>query len=274
MKEQSDSFDYLLGISQTELERLRFQHGVWSPVTNKFFDRIGVKKGWKCLDVGAGPGFVAMDLSERVGDSGEVTALEPSSFFLEWLKRESQTKGLKNLKFLEGVVGEVALPAGHFDLIFVRWVVAFVADPENFLTQLLPALRPGGVIAVQDYYYEGLSLFPRGGAFDRMPEVVRSYYASVGGDAYIAGKIPQMFRKHNLRLIDFTPTCLTGGADSDQMEWAHRFFVPHIPLMVEKGIVPKQEGDAMLADWLAHRKNPDTIFFSPIVVDVAGKSLS
>ena len=77
MKEESDSFDYLLGINQTELERLRFQHGVWSSVTNKLFDRIGVKQGWKCLDVGAGPGFVAMDLRERVGESGGVTALEP-----------------------------------------------------------------------------------------------------------------------------------------------------------------------------------------------------
>jgi hypothetical protein len=34
--------------------------------------------------------------------------------------------------------------------------------------------------------------------------------------------------------------------------------------------VSQQEGDAMLADWLVHRKNPDTLFFSPIVVDVAG----
>ena len=33
----------------------------------------------------------------------------------------------------------------------------------------------------------------------------------------------------------------------------------------------QHEGDAMLADWLAHRKDPDALFFSPIVVDVAGK---
>lgn len=272
MKQESDSFDYLLGINQTELERLRFQHGVWSSVTNKLFDRVGVQQGWKCLDVGAGPGFVAMDLRERVGESGEVTALEPSPFFLQWLRRESETKGWKNLKFLEGAVGDAPLPAGHFDLIFVRWVIAFVADPEKFLAQLLPALRPGGVIALQDYYYEGLSLFPRGGAFDRMADIVRAYYASVGGDPYVTGKIPGMFRNHNLQLMDFTPTCLAGGPDSGVMEWAHRFFVPHIPLMVEKGIMSKKEGNAMLADWLDHRKNPDAIFFSPIVVDVGGKA--
>jgi hypothetical protein len=26
-----------------------------------------------------------------------------------------------------------------------------------------------------------------------------------------------------------------------------------------------------LNDWVAHRSNPDAIFFSPLVVDVAGK---
>jgi hypothetical protein len=27
----------------------------------------------------------------------------------------------------------------------------------------------------------------------------------------------------------------------------------------------------MLGEWIVHRKNPDAIFFSPIVVDVAGR---
>jgi hypothetical protein len=54
------------------------------------------------------------------------------------------------------------------------------------------------------------------------------------------------------------------------MEWAHRFFSTHTQMMVEKGIIPQKEADAMLADWDAHRQNPDALFFSPLVVDVAG----
>ena len=34
----STSTDYLLGVNQTELERLRFQHGVWGQVTNRLSD--------------------------------------------------------------------------------------------------------------------------------------------------------------------------------------------------------------------------------------------
>jgi hypothetical protein len=40
--------------------------------------------------------------------------------------------------------------------------------------------------------------------------------------------------------------------------------------MAEKSIISPEQRDALLADWDAHRQNPDALFFSPLVVDVAG----
>ncbi len=268
-----DSTEYLLGVNHEELERLRFQHTIWGEVTNSFFSRLNVREGWKCLDAGAGPGFVSMDLRERVGAGGEVTALEPSKIFLDWFQHRVIEKGWKNVQCVNAAAEDAHLPSHYYDFIFARWVIAFVPDPEKFLVKLLSSLRPGGIIAFQDYYYEGLSLFPRGGPFDRMAEVVRAYYHSNGGDAYVTGRIPALFRKHGLRMIDFTPHSLAGGPDSGIMEWAHRFFTVHTQHMVDKKLITQAEGDALVADWHAHRANPDTLFFSPIVVDVAGTSL-
>jgi SAM-dependent methyltransferase len=268
---QDNQGDYLLGANQLEFDRLRFQHGVWREYTEAFFDRLGVGRGWNCLDVGSGPGFVTFDLRDRVGESGSVTALEPSSLFLDWFAAQVKERGWNNVQTIKGRVEEANLPRGSYDLIFVRWVIAFVDRPEAFLDRLLPLLTPGGVIAIQDYYYEGLSLFPRGGAFDGMADVVRAYYASVGGDPYITGKIPGWLRNRGLALLDYHPHSHAGGPESPIMEWGHRFFSAHIQHMVDKGLVTQAKGDAMLADWLEHRKNPDALYFSPIVVDVAGK---
>ncbi len=262
--------DYLLGVNQTELERLRFQHSVWGSVTERFFERLKVKRSWKCLDVGAGPGFVAMDLENRIGDQGEITVLEPSMFYLDWFKQEAAKNGWTNIMFMNGTAEEAALPQGYFDLIFARWVIGFVPDPVKFLKRLVAALRPGGIIALQDYAYEGLALFPRGGAFEGMADAVRAYWRSGGGDPYVAARIPTIFKNLNVRLTDYTPNCLAGGPQSGVMEWAHRFFTTHIQVMVDKGVIKQHQGDAMRADWVAHRKNPDSIFFSPIVVDVGG----
>ncbi len=104
-----------------------------------------------------------------------------------------------------------------------------------------------------------------------MPDIVREYYKSGGGDAYVTARIPALFSKHGLQLIDFTPTCLAGGPTSGVMEWAHRFFSLHIPKMAEKGIITREQADALLDDWRSHGQNPDTLFFSPLVVDVAGR---
>ncbi len=266
-----DSEEYLLGTNEAELERLRFQHGVWGGVTNALFDRLNVGHGWKCFDVGAGPGFVAEDLRQRVGDLGEVTLLEPSEFFLHRFETERRTRGWKNVICVHGTAEEARLPEKHFDLIFARWVIAFVPDPGKFLKNVARSLKPGGIIALQDYWYEGLSLYPRGGAFDRVPDIVRAYYRSAGGDAYVTGTASTLLKQLGLHIVDFRPNQLCGGPESPAAEWMHRFFVPHLPLMAQKGLLSDLECNEMLADWHRHRDNPDALFFTPMVVDLAGR---
>ena len=270
MPESNEHSSYLLGVSQQELERLQFQHGVWGPVAEKFLGRLNVASGWRCLDVGAGLGFVTMHLRECVSETGEVTALDPSQSYLDWLRKQTDDNGWKNVICVQGTAENTALPSRYDDLIMVRWVIAFVPEPEKFLLLLSNALRIGRIIAIQDYYYEGLSLFPRGGMWDTMPDIVRTYYCPGGGDAHVTGKIPSIFRKNGMELLDFTPTCLSRGPISGVMGWAHRFFSLHIPHMVEKGMISPEQADALMVDWNTHRQNPDTVFFSPLVVDVAG----
>ncbi|MEO8210351.1 MAG: methyltransferase domain-containing protein, partial [bacterium] len=216
--------EYILGVNQTELDRLEFQHNVWKKVTDNFFDRINIQTGWKCLDVGAGPGFVSMDLRKLVGEEGEVTALEPSEFYLNYLKDKCKKNNFQNIKFILGNLEDVNLEEDYYDLIYLRWVIDFVPEPEKFLFKLLKALKKGGVIAIQDYAYEGVALFPKGGAFDNIADAVRAYWRAGGGDPYFTVKIPSIFRKNNIELVEYKPISLAGDKDSGVIEWAHRFF--------------------------------------------------
>ncbi|MDQ3022068.1 MAG: methyltransferase domain-containing protein [Bacteroidota bacterium] len=263
--------EYILGVNLTELERLEFQHNVWKKVTHSLFDRINIQTGWKCLDVGAGPGFVSMDLRKLVGEGGEVTALEPSELYLNYFKDKCKKNNFQNIKFILGNLEDINLENDYYDLIYLRWVIDFVPQPEKFLLKLLDALKKGGVIAIQDYAYEGVALFPKGGAFDNIADAVRAYWRAGGGDPYFTVKIPAIFRKNNIELIEYKPVSLAGDKDSGVIEWAHRFFTVHLQLMADKKIISQKEADAFLEDWLNHRNNPDTIFFSPVIVDVIGR---
>jgi SAM-dependent methyltransferase len=130
----SDERDsYLLGMNRHELERLKFQHSVWGHIIRKFFDRLKMQKGWRCLNVGAGPGLVSFDLRELVGEKGAITALEPSQFYLDCLKHDAEGRGWKNVECVHGAAENAILAPRSYDLVFVRWVIAFVPDPERFL---------------------------------------------------------------------------------------------------------------------------------------------
>ena len=263
--------DYILGANETELRRLKFQHDVWKDTTLKFWDKLGIEKGWKVLDAGSGPGFAAFDLGAIVGSTGEVTALEQSAVFIEYYKNECAVKKLDNCKFIHSSVENSALPENYYDLIFARWVIAFVPDADIFLDKLLKSLKPGGVIAFMDYAYEGLALYPRGGAFENMSESVKSYWRHGGGDPYIGARLPAMFRKRNLDMFIFDPVTIAGPPSSGIFQWADKFFTSHIQIMADHGIFSQTIGDEMLNDWIKHRNNPDSIFFSPMLVNTAAR---
>lgn len=260
---------YLLGISEAELDRMRFQHGVWGPLSNGFLDRLNVGPGWRCLDAGAGPGFVTADLRERVGTGGHITALDPSRIYLDHLTQIVRERGWENVTCVEGTVETASLPPASFDLVYVRWVLNFVPDRVAFLKALAAFVRPGGLLAIEDYFYEGLGVHPRGTAFDRLPDIARRYYRSGGGDAYAIATVPSVLRREGFGLVQFTPQQQVGGKDSPVFQWASRFFRLHLPIMAERGVIDEKERDEQLRALDQLSADPDMFFFSPVVVQCA-----
>ena len=70
--------DYVLGTNAEEISRLGLQHRVWRPRALDAWRRAGFRAGQVILDIGAGPGYAALDLAEIVGPTGKVIALERS----------------------------------------------------------------------------------------------------------------------------------------------------------------------------------------------------
>ena len=73
---------YLLGTHAEQLERLRFQNQLWQPTARAAWQRAGLHTGEHVLDLGAGPGFAALDLAEVVGAEGRVLGLELSDAYV------------------------------------------------------------------------------------------------------------------------------------------------------------------------------------------------
>src|ERR1043166_530357 len=154
--------DYVLGTHEEELARLGLQHRVGRPVALDCWQRAGITVGKRILDIGAGPGYAAIDLAEIVGPTGEVVALERSSNFVNALREMLRTRSLTNVRVHEIDLMTDDLPTGGYDFAWCRWVVSFVDDPPLLIQKLGRVMPKGSLSIFHEYgHYETWRFFPR-----------------------------------------------------------------------------------------------------------------
>src|SRR5213082_3624329 len=114
--------DYGLGTHEEELARLGLQHRVWRSVALDCWQRAGITVGKRVLDVGAGPGYAAIDLAEIVGPTGEVVALERSENFIRAIEQACGARSLANVKMPQLDLMTDELAKAKTDFSWCRWV--------------------------------------------------------------------------------------------------------------------------------------------------------
>lgn len=258
--------EYVLGTSDAELARLEFQHRVWAATTHELLDEARLAEGMRVLDAGSGPGFVALEIAERVGARGSVEALDASPRWTAHLERVARERGRANVRATTATIERAELEPASFDLVFARWFLSFVPDLDGAVAKLARALAPGGALVVQDYNHEGISLFPRSAGFEAVVRATRALYARAGGDAFVAARIPAACARAGLVVEALEPRAIAGGPTSDAFRWADLFFPPFAVTMEEKGLLAREEREAFERDWSERKSDPHALFFSPHVV--------
>ena len=262
---------YPLHTDPRELARLVLQHEVWGATTRAFLARLGVRAGMRVLDLGCGPGLVSLDLSALVGPTGEVVALDESPAWTAHLGRTLAERAITNVRVLHSRIQAAELEPQSFDLIFARWVFSFLPDPGAVARDLALALKPGGVFALEDYNHEGISIFPDSEGFRAVVRATRALYRSHGGDAFVMGRVHTIFAAAGLEPFLLEPHVLCGGPGSPALRWASAFFPHYSGKMRELGLLTRDEHALFLAEWAERERDPQALFFSPIVVDAAAR---
>ncbi|MFL6115307.1 MAG: methyltransferase domain-containing protein [Catenulispora sp.] len=129
----------------TELPRLSALAGMHDADTFRCLTSLGVSPGWRCLEVGAGPGYVARWLAAAVGPSGAVTAMDRDTRMLRGFENPS------NLAAVDADVLAEASAPGSFDLVHSRIVLMHIPQRAELLARLASWVRPGGWLMVGDH---------------------------------------------------------------------------------------------------------------------------
>jgi SAM-dependent methyltransferase len=127
-----------------ERARLAGLEAALDPGTREHLARLGAGPGKCCLEVGAGGGSVACWLAERVAPGGTASATDLETDFLE-----SVSAGHPGLQVLRHDISAEELPGG-FDIVHARWLVEWLPDKPLALGRMVDALRPGGVLLIEE----------------------------------------------------------------------------------------------------------------------------
>ena len=117
----------------------------------QILDALHLERGMAVADVGAGSGLFTQDFSRAVGDDGTVFVVDVQDYFLEHVRAELETAGIKNAKFVKADQRSSNLPESSIDLAFMCDVYHHVEYPQSYLASLRRALKPNGRLIVIDF---------------------------------------------------------------------------------------------------------------------------
>jgi ubiquinone/menaquinone biosynthesis C-methylase UbiE len=174
---------YALSDSASELDRLRMQARFWEPDAEAMLRLIGVRPGWRCLDLGCGAMGILRSLSQAVGPEGSVIGLDNHPRLLAAARKWADAQpGMENVSLVEGDAFRTGLPRASFDLVHARFMFCPLGTSDALLREMLALTKPGGVIALQEPIASSWRFYPSRPQVERLIAAILSAFQSGGGN--------------------------------------------------------------------------------------------
>ena len=168
--------------------RLELLGRILWPTTFRLLKRAGIREGMTCLDLGCGGGDVTRGLARLVGPTGRVVGVDLDAVKLDAARQEAARQNIANVEFQQADVYECSWDAA-FDRIYARFLLTHLPDCPTALHAMRRALRPGGVLIVEDIDFAGSFCYPRSAAYERYVDLYRQVVRLRNGDADIGPKL-------------------------------------------------------------------------------------
>ncbi len=117
----------------------------------EMIESLGLPRGGRVLDAGAGIGDHSLLLAEAVGCSGSVTAIDLDPGVVAKLReRVSGAASFRHVHPREGDVHDLPVPSHSLDLAWCSQVLHFMPDPVAVCKELARVCRRGGRVVIRE----------------------------------------------------------------------------------------------------------------------------
>lgn len=211
--------------------------------------------GERVLDVGSGPGLLALEMAEAVGPEGLVCGADASEAMIAMARK--RCAGMSWCEFRKADATALPYPDSSFDVAVSTQVYEYVRDISKALAELHRVLRTGGRAAILDTDYGSLVIHTEHPA--RMARILSAW-----DQHFVHAHLPRVLSRelrqagfavrHRAAIPMFNPEFRDNTYGKGMLEIMRSF-------AIGKDGISESEADAWYAEF-AHLAAQDKFFFS------------
>jgi len=120
----------------------------------QFLRAVNPQPGERVLDIGSGPGFLALSIAEKTGSTGVVRGIDVSKPMIELARDYCADQPWTD--FSQADATNLPFPDNSFDAAVSTQVLEYVRDVDRALAEMYRVVRPAGRVVIVDTDWDSI----------------------------------------------------------------------------------------------------------------------
>lgn len=231
--------------------------------------KAGLSAGLSVLDAGCGGGSMTYSIAQTVGQTGHVTGIDYDGDIIELNRQELAASGIANITFRQADIYAFD-EKEQYDIVFSRYLLSHLDNPAGVIAKLVDALKPGGILVVEDIQFSGHICYPANRAFDTYVQWYTALVSMTGGNAELGIQLPSLLKQAGLQDVQVQIAQPAGtGGPAKQMALLTLEKIKHA--LLEHHITTEAEFEAVRSELKIITGDTDTLLSIPRTFQALGQ---
>jgi 2-polyprenyl-3-methyl-5-hydroxy-6-metoxy-1,4-benzoquinol methylase len=262
---------YVIAGGEAGWRRLTLLARTMAPTTRAHLINAGVREGMTCIDVGCGGGHVTQILAEMSGPSGRVVGIDFDPVKLAAAAAEAESAGFHTIEFRQTDVLQWR-ESSTYDVVYGRFILSHLPDSRRILDGMRQALKPGGIVVLEDIDFSGGFSHPENDGYRRYCDLYRAVVQRRGGDADLGKRLFELscaagFRDVHVQLVQ---PVHTGNQPEKAMALVTLQNI--LSSVITESLATESELQAAIDDLEAFTNDPSSLIGLPRIFQVWGRN--